>query len=76
MGQGEYVAQPNVEYKNQATSKRISKTATVLRWLQSTYAFPLTGEAQCCDGGDVIEIGTGNHIGTVTELCIATAIFC
>jgi len=39
------------------------------------YSFPVTGDAQHPDSERILETGNGNHIGIVTELCIAIAIF-
>lgn len=64
--------QPNIEYKNETTSKIILKSATGLSWLQHPYSFLKTGDSQCRDSKHVI----GNHVGIVIELCTGITIFC
>ena len=47
-----------------------------LSCLQATYSLPVTGDAQHRDGECITEIGDGDHIGIVLQLCIAIAVFC
>lgn len=43
---------------------------------QLTYVFLVTGDTQSCDVEHATETSDESHIGTVTELCIAIAVFC
>ena len=70
------MAQPNIEYKNYTTSKRILPRAMGLSWFQPMYSFPVTGDAQHCDSEHIMETSDGNPTGIVIELCIAIAVFC
>lgn len=46
-----------------------------LGWLQPTYSFPVTGDAQHHDT-EHLETGNGNHVCTVIQLYIVIAVLC
>lgn len=56
-------------WKQKAVSQSVQNIA-----IQPTYLFPVTGDAQHCDGEHIVKTGSSNHIGTVIEQCIATAL--
>lgn len=70
----EYVAQRNRVLK--LNNKGISKRATGLSWLQPTYSFLATGDAQHHESEHILQTSNGDHTGIVFELYIAIAIFC
>lgn len=57
-------------------SKKIQKTATALSWLQHTFSFPATEDAQRPDSDHIRETDNGDHIHLVIQLCIEIALFC
>lgn len=71
MGGTEYLAQPNIEYKNWSTIKIILKTATSLSWFQPMFIW----DYQHSDGEHIIETGNGNHTDFVIDLYIAIDVY-
>lgn len=45
-----------------------------LRWLQPTLFFLVIRDVCCHASWHITEISSGNHVGIVTELCIAVAV--
>jgi len=54
---------------------RVLKRAVGLSWLQPTYFFPTTEDAQHHDKEHIIETGNGYHNGIVINLRIAIAVY-
>lgn len=71
-GQSERVAQ--LEYKK-ITKNRLSKRATGLHWLEPTYSFLTTEDAQQLDNKHTVKISNRNAIVLVSERFIAIVIF-
>lgn len=69
------MAQLSRKDKNQTTSKSISNTPMALSWYQS---MSISGDLghEYNDDEHFLNAKKENHIGIVTELCIALAVFC